>query len=208
MVPLELYLAFVGATLLLCVIPGPVVTYLVAIGIHQGWRDALIGLAGCSSAIIIHMVLVVAGLDHLLAVLGPWVGILKLIGAAYIFWLGIAAWRAPIAQAGNNDEKTPHLKPLVLYRRGLLVSLTNPKTLAFYAAFFPQFIAPDRPALPQLMMLAITFILLSAMSDGTYAIASGHLAPYLKSPRAQLIRNRVTGIVFAITGLTLALARS
>jgi len=208
MVPFELYLAFIGATLLLCVIPGPVVTYLVAVGIRQGWRDALIGLSGCSTAIAIHMVLVVAGLDTLLLVLGPWTGILQLIGAAYIVWLGISAWRTPIIAEGADTPETPRLKPAVLYRRGLLVSITNPKTLIFYAAFFPQFIAPDRPTLPQLVMLAFTFITLSALSDGTYAIASGHLAPYLKSPRAQLIRNRVTGIVFAVTGLTLAFTRS
>ncbi|KAB7738499.1 LysE family translocator [Parvibaculum sedimenti] len=208
MVPSELYLAFIGATLLLCVIPGPVVTYLVAVGIRQGWRDALIGLAGCSTAITIHMVLVVASLDTLLVALGPWTGILQLIGAAYIVWLGISAWRTPITSEGGDTAQTPRLKPAVVYRRGLLVSITNPKTLIFYAAFFPQFIAPDRPALPQLLVLALTFITISALSDGTYAIASGHLAPYLKSPRAQLIRNRITGIVFALTGLTLALTRS
>ena len=208
MVPSELYLAFIGATLLLCVIPGPVVTYLVAVGIRQGWRDALIGLAGCSTAITIHMVLVVAGLDTLLVALGPWTEFLKFVGAAYIVWLGISAWLAPIVSEGADTVSTAHLKPAVLYRRGLLVSITNPKTLIFYAAFFPQFVASDRPALPQLVMLALTFITISALSDGTYAIASGHLAPYLKSPRAQIIRNRVTAIVFAITGLTLALART
>ena len=203
----NLYLAFVAATLILCIVPGPVVTYLVATGIRQGPRDALIGLAGSSSALCIHMMLVVAGLAPLLAALGHWADLLKLIGAAYLVWLGVQAWRAPIEHEDTAAETSPRVRPAILYRRGLLISLTNPKTLAFYAAFFPQFIDPARPATPQLVVLAVSFVVLSAMSDGTYAVAAGRLAPYLKSPRAQAIRNRLTGAVLAGTGLALALSR-
>jgi len=205
--PLSLYLAFLAATLVLCVIPGPVVTYLVATGIRQGPRDALIGLAGSSSALAIHMALVVAGLAPLLAALGHWADLLKLVGAAYLVWLGVQAWRAPIEHEATAAETSPRVPAAILYRRGLLISLTNPKTLAFYAAFFPQFVDPARPAAPQLLLLAVSFVGLSALSDGTYAVAAGWLAPYLKSPRAQLVRNKVTGIVLAGTGLALALSR-
>lgn len=205
--PLELYLAFVAATLVLCIVPGPVVTFLVATGIRQGPRDALIGLAGSSSALCIHMILVVAGLAPLLAALGPWAEALKLIGAAYLVWLGVQAWRAPIEQDGIETTSAPRLPASVLYRRGLLISVTNPKTLAFYAAFFPQFIDASRPALPQFILLAVSFILVSALSDGAYALAAGRLAPHLKSPRAQIIRNKITGAVLAAAGLGLALAR-
>lgn len=204
---LHLYLAFVAATLVLCVIPGPVVTYLVATGIRQGPRDALIGLAGSSSALTIHMILVVAGLAPLLAALGHWADLLKLLGAAYLVWLGVSAWRAPVEHEDETAAKAPRVPPATLYRRGLLISLTNPKTLAFYAAFFPQFVDPARPAMPQLVLLAVSFVGLSALSDGTYAVAAGHLAPYLRSARAQLIRNKVTGVVLAGTGLALALSR-
>ncbi|HUD50344.1 LysE family translocator [Parvibaculum sp.] len=204
---LNLYLAFVAATLLVCIVPGPVVTYLVTTGIRQGPRDALIGLAGSTSALCIHMMLVTAGLASLLAALGTWAEVLKLVGAAYLVWLGFSAWRAPVETDDGIGVSSPRLRPSVLYRRGLLISLTNPKTLAFYAAFFPQFISPERPAMPQLILLAVSFILLSALSDGTYAVAAGRLAPYLKSPRAQKIRNRTTGAVLAAAGLSLALAR-
>lgn len=205
--PLELYLAFVAATLVLCIVPGPVVTFLVATGIRQGPRDALIGLAGSSSALCIHMLLVVAGLAPLLSALGPWAEVLKLIGAAYLVWIGIQAWRAPIEREGPDALPTPRLRPSVLYRRGLLISVTNPKTLAFYAAFFPQFIDASRAALPQFILLAISFVLISALSDGTYAVAAGRLAPHLKSPRAQIIRNKITGAVLTAAGIGLALAR-
>ncbi|WP_293548823.1 LysE family translocator [Parvibaculum sp.] len=205
--PLELYLAFIAATLVLCIVPGPVVTFLVATGIRQGPRDALIGLAGSSSALCIHMVLVVAGLAPLLAALGAWAEVLKLIGAAYLVWLGVQAWRAPVEREGADAALAPSLPATVLYRRGLLISVTNPKTLAFYAAFFPQFIDTTRAPLPQFILLAVSFILVSALSDGTYAVAAGRLAPYLKSPRAQIIRNKITGAVLTAAGLGLVLAR-
>lgn len=205
--PLHLYLAFVAATLVLCIVPGPVVTYLVATGIRQGSRDALIALGGTSSALCVHMVLVVAGLAPLLAALGPWADLLKLIGAAYLVWLGIQTWRAQIDCDGAEAARAAPMRPLTLYRRGFVISVTNPKVLAFYAAFFPQFIDPAQPSSPQLVLLALSFVTIGALSDGTYALAAGRLAPYLKSTRAQIIRNRITGVVLTATGIGLAVAR-
>ncbi len=205
--PLELYLAFLVATLLLCILPGPVVTFLVSTGITQGPRAALAGLAGSSSALCVHMVLVVAGLAPLLSALGSWAEALKLIGAAYLVWIGIQAWRAPIEHDGPDAVRAPRLPPLALYRRGFLISVTNPKTLAFYAAFFPQFIDTAHAPMPQFILLAVSFILVSILSDGAFAIAAGHLAPHLKGPRAQIIRNKITGGVLIAAGLGLALTR-
>ena len=204
---LDLYPGFVAATLLLCIMPGPVVTYLVAIGIRQGPRDALIGLAGSTSALCIHMVLVVAGLAPLLAALGPWTEALKLIGASYLVWLGISAWRAPVEPDETVPASSSRVSPGVLYRRGLVISVTNPKTLAFYAAFFPQFISPAHPVMPQLLLLAVSFVLIGALSDGTYAVAAGRLAPYLNGSRAQTIRNKIMGAMLIGAGLGLALVR-
>ncbi|MEQ8282321.1 MAG: LysE family translocator [Parvibaculum sp.] len=205
---LELYLGFIAATLILCVIPGPVVTYLVACGIHHGPRAAMIGLAGTTSALLVHMMLVLAGLAPLLAALGPWADALKLIGAAYLVWLGIAAWRAPYEDPALPAEaRRGHASLAMLYRRGFLISVTNPKSLAFYAAFFPQFVSADAPAGPQLLLLAATFVTVGTLSDGSFALAAGKLAPYLKGARAQTIRNRITGTVLVGAGIGLALAR-
>lgn len=207
MIAPALYLAFVAATLALCIVPGPVVTFLVATGIAQGPRAALTGLAGSTTALTIHMILVVAGLAPLLAMLGTGADWLKFIGALYLVWLGVQAWRAPIETHDDLTPRRTHHAPRVLYRRGLLISLTNPKTLLFYAAFFPQFIDPNHAALPQFILLAISFITISLLSDGAYALAAGHLAPYLKGRRAQIIRNRATGILLSAAGLGLALTR-
>jgi len=202
-----LYASFIAATLILCIIPGPVVTYLVATGIAQGPRAALTGLAGSTSALTLHMILVVAGLAPLLAALGHWTDVLKLIGALYLIFLGVQAWRTPVASHEDDLTAPKKLSPRTLYMRGLLISLTNPKTLVFYAAFFPQFIDATKPVLPQTILLAVTFVLLGLISDGTYGVAAGHLAPFIKSPRAQKIRNRMTGTVLTLTGLGLAFTR-
>ncbi|MEX1154077.1 LysE family translocator [Parvibaculum sp.] len=205
---LELYLGFIAATLILCVMPGPVVTYLVACGIRQGPRAALTGLAGTTTALLVHMVLVLAGLAPLLAALGPWADALKLIGAAYLVWLGIAAWRAPYEHPNLPSEaRRSHASAGALYRRGFLISVTNPKSLAFYAAFFPQFVSADAPAGPQLIILAATFVTVGTISDGSFGLAAGKLAPYLKGERAQMLRNKITGSVLVAAGIGLALTR-
>lgn len=203
---LDLFLAFIAATLLLCITPGPVVTWLVACGIRGGARASLTGLAGTTSAIIVHMSLLLAGLAPLLAAMGTYMEVLKLIGAAYLIWIGIAAFRAPIMDPALPATVLPDSKAR-LFRCGFLIGVTNPKPLIFYAAFFPQFIDPAEPASPQLLLLAVTFLAVAILSDGTYALAAGRLAPYLKARRAQLISNRITGTVLIASGAALALAR-
>lgn len=204
---LELYLGFIAATLILCIMPGPVVTWLVACGIADGPRAALTGLAGTSSALIVHMGLVLAGLAPLLAALGPWADAVKLIGAAYLVFLGVQAFRAPYEDPELPEAVKRKASAATLYRRGFVIGVTNPKSLAFYAAFFPQFVSASAPAGPQLLILATTFIIVATLSDGTFAVMAGKLAPYLKGPRAQKIRNRITGSVLVASGAALALTR-
>lgn len=204
---LELYLGFIAATLVLCVMPGPVVTWLVACGIADGPRAALTGLAGTSSALLVHMALVLAGLAPLLAALGPWADAVKLIGAAYLVFLGVQAFRAPYDDPELPEAVKRRASAATLYRRGFVIGVTNPKSLAFYAAFFPQFVSASAPAGPQLVILAATFLVVATMSDGTFAVMAGKLAPYLKGPRAQKIRNRITGSVLIASGAALALTR-
>jgi len=205
--PLDLYLGVIAATLILCVMPGPVVTWLVAVGVREGPQAALTGLAGTTAALTTHMILTVAGLAPLLALLGPWAEALKLVGAVYLVWLGVQAFRAPYEDPHLPKAGRGQTAARVLFRRGYLISVTNPKTLVFYAAFFPQFIDPAAPSGPQLVLLAVTFIVVSTLSDGAFGLAAGRLAPYLKGERAQMLRNKITGGVLVAAGIGLALSR-
>jgi homoserine/homoserine lactone efflux protein len=128
---------------------------------------------------------------------------LRWLGVAYLVWLGIAAWRAPAADLAQTlpQERSARL----IYARGFLVGLTNPKTLLFYGAFFPQFIEPGPSAADQLLLLAVTFLAVALVFDGTWAILAGRLRALLVM-HARL-RNRLTGGLLVGAGVGLALAR-
>ena len=94
-----------------------------------------------------------------------------------------------------------------MFWQGVLVSATNPKTLLFYAAFFPQFLDPSRPPGPQLLLLCATFLIVATVLDGAYAIFAGQLRPWLRDRRRARLRNRLTGSCLIAAALGLALAR-
>ncbi len=144
MPPLHLYLAFVAATTILMLIPGPNVALIVATSVRGGTRQGLLTVAGTSSAVVVHLALTVVGLAALLGTLGGWFAWVRWIGAAYLVWLGIRQWRAPAPDLGQAAVGLRPRRGRAVFLRGFLVSLTNPKTLLFYGAFFPQFVTADR----------------------------------------------------------------
>ncbi|MDI1284834.1 MAG: LysE family translocator, partial [Reyranella sp.] len=128
---------------------------------------------------------------------------LRWLGVAYLIWLGIAAWRAPIFDLTRTAPQPRSAREI--YTRGFLVGLTNPKTLLFYGAFLPQFITPGPTAADQLLLLAVTFLIVAVVLDGLWAILTGRLRALL-AVHAQL-RNRLTGGLLIGAGVGLALAR-
>ena len=202
---LDLYLAFLLATTALILIPGPNVTLLVANSLAHGPRRALITLAGTSSAIALQLLVVALGMSSLILVLAQWFEWLRWAGVAYLIYLGIQQWRAvPLAL---DDLERPAVRSGALFWQGVLVSATNPKTLLFYAAFFPQFVDPASPPGPQLAILGTTFLVVATILDGTYAILAGQLRPFLRTHRRARLRNRLTGSFLIAAALGLALAR-
>lgn len=202
---LDLYLAFVLATTVLILIPGPNVTLLVATSLAHGPRRALVTLAGTSSAIALHLAVVALGMTTLIVVLATWFEWLRWAGVGYLIYLGIEQWRA--APVALDDLEGRRVRSQTLFWRGFLVSATNPKTLLFYAAFFPQFVDPNSPPGPQLALLCATFLGIATVLDGTYAILAGQLRPWLRDRRRARLRNRLTGSCLIAAGLGLALAR-
>ena len=202
---IELYLAFVAATTLLIIFPGPAVALIVATSLSHGSRAALITVAGSSSAIAILLVVTALGMTSLMLLLSQWFEVLRWAGVAYLFYLGLQAWRSkPEALAGRATKRHSANR---LYLRGFVVNATNPKTLFFYAAFFPQFVDPAAPIGPQLTLLCLTFLVIATLLDSGYALLAARLGGLLKSERAQRLRNRVTGGLLICAGLGLALAR-
>ncbi len=200
---LDLYLAFVAASAILILIPGPNVALIVANSVAHGTRFGLLTVAGTSSAVVIHLSLTVLGATAILNFLAASFDWLRWLGVAYLVWLGIAAWRAPTVDLTRIAPQARSVR--LIFARGFLVGLTNPKTLLFYGAFLPQFVTPGPTTADQLLLLAVTFLVVAVVLDGLWAILAGRLRALLTT-HARL-RNRLTGGLLMGAGLGLALAR-
>jgi len=129
---------FVAAVTVLMLIPGPNVALIVANSLAYGARFGLLTVVGTCSAMVVQLGLTALGMTQILGALGVWFGWLRWIGVVYLFYLGVMQWRAPVVDL-TRTRAEPR-SPRAIYMRALLVSLTNPKTLLFHGAFFPQFI--------------------------------------------------------------------
>ncbi len=203
MIALDVFLAFVAATALLMVIPGPNVALIVANSVAHGTRFGLLTVAGTASGVVVQLTLTVLGASAALDFLAAGFDWLRWLGVAYLIWLGVAAWRAPPVDLTQVRPQARSVR--TIYLRGLLVCLTNPKTLLFCGAFLPQFVTPGPDATRQLVLLAVTFFIVSTVLDSLWAVLAGRLRAVLAA-RARL-RNRLTGGLMIGAGLGLALAR-
>jgi homoserine/homoserine lactone efflux protein len=203
MIDPSVLLTFAAAVTVLMLIPGPNVALIVANSVAHGPRYGLLTIAGTSSAIVAQLGLTGIGMAELLGALGAWFEWVRWIGVAYLVHLGVAHWRAAPVDLTRTGPEPRSARGI--YTRALLVSLTNPKTLLFYGAFFPQFVTTSHDVGAQVVALSATFLLLAVAVDGGWALAAG-AARHLLASRGRL-RNRVTGGLLIGAGLGLALAR-
>jgi homoserine/homoserine lactone efflux protein len=202
MMDLDLYLTFALATAVLILIPGPNVALIVANSVAYGTRYGLLTVAGTSSAMVVQLVLTVLGMSALLGTLSQWFEWIRWIGVVYLLWLGIRQWRAePVDLTRTRPQ---YRSPREIFLRGILVSFTNPKTLLFYGAFFPQFITPGADMAKQIVLLSATFLVIGVTLDGCWALLAGRVRNVL-AVRGRL-RNRVSGGLLIGAGVGLALA--
>lgn len=200
---LELYLAFVLAVIVLILVPGPNVALIVANSIGRGLRYGLATVAGTSAAMVVQLAVVIAGMTGLTALLADAFEALRWLGVAYLAWLGLWAWISPAQDLTQVTADDRTIGSIML--GGFLVSLSNPKTLFFYAAFLPQFVSESGPRLPQLLVLAGTFLAIAVVLDSAWAL----LAARVRTQRWGRTRalNRVTGTLLLGAAAGLALAR-
>lgn len=203
MIDLSLYFAFIAAVTVLMLIPGPNVALIVANSVAHGPRYGLLTVAGTSTAMVLQLALVGLGMTPLLGALGSWFELLRWVGVAYLVYLGIREWRAPVVDL--TKTRPERKSPRAMFTRALLVSMTNPKTLLFYGAFFPQFVSAELAFLPQVALLSATFVVIAVLVDGSWALAAAR-ARHLLATRGRL-RNRIAGGMLMGAGAVLALAR-
>ena len=203
MIDPSLYFGFIAAVAVLMLIPGPNVALIVANSVAHGARYGLLTVAGTSAAMILQLGLVALGMTQVLGRLGAGFEVLRWIGVAYLLYLGIAQWRAPAIDLIQTRPERKSARAMLT--RALLVSMTNPKTLLFYGAFFPQFVSPQRAFGPQVALLSATFVALAVLLDGGWALAAGR-ARHLLARHGRL-RNRISGGMLIGAGAVLAAAR-
>lgn len=161
-------------------------------------RSAMWGALGCLTALMLMQTASAAGLGVLLSGAPTLFKILRWGGAIYLIYLGIRIFRAPIQPQHNLDVPIQVVQPtmLTLFKTGFITSASNPKALLFAAAFFPQFLNPALPQLPQFSILLGTFVVIETSWYLTYASGGQKLAVYLKRAPVLKLFNRLTGTVF------------
>jgi threonine/homoserine/homoserine lactone efflux protein len=203
---IELYLAFCLATAVLILMPGPIVILVIAQSLRHGTATGLATVAGSSIGNALLVAAGALGLSTAFVLLAELFDVIRWLGAGYLIWLGIREWRSGGANLDAAAAGAPRAKRAVFWQ-GIVVAITNPKTLLFYAAFFPQFIDTAVPLAPQLVLMSITFMVIAAAFDSGYALLAGRLRGLLAGARRANIRGRITGGLLIGTGIGLALAR-
>jgi threonine/homoserine/homoserine lactone efflux protein len=202
---LQLYLAFVAACIALALLPGPVVTLIIANGLRHGTRAALVNIAGAQAGLAIVIGIVAVGLTSLMATMGYWFDWVRSAGAAYLVWLGIKLIRFPVE---GVDADTPPPPPRGgFFLQGFVVLLSNPKVLVFFGAFIPQFMDMNRDHVSQVALLGATFMGIAGMTDALYALLAGRARLFFSRQRTRLV-SRISGGFMIGGGLWLALTRA
>jgi threonine/homoserine/homoserine lactone efflux protein len=198
----ELFAAFLLITVVLFLTPGPIVTLVIATGAGHGLRAALTTVAGTTLGNGFLLAAIALGLSWVLKNAVELFEILRWLGAAYLVWLGIQTWR----KAGET-ARVPAMRRRVHFWRGLAVALTNPKSIAFFTAFLPQFIDPALPVGRQLAVMCTVSVLMGGLTDSAYAVAAGLGRAYFIKPARAKFLGRLSGLMLIGGGIWLSLAR-
>ena len=198
----ELFAAFLLITSIMVITPGPIVTLVIATGASQGLRAAFTTVVGTTLGNAILLTAIAFGLSFVLKHAATLFEILRWAGAAYLIWIGIQAWR----HAGESSAAVAP-RGHVHFWRGFAVALSNPKTIAFFTAFLPQFIDPSLPVERQLAVMCVVSVVLAAFTDSAWAVAAGlGRAWFMTAWRAKLL-GRLSGAALIGGGIWLSLAR-
>jgi threonine/homoserine/homoserine lactone efflux protein len=185
------------------IIPGPTVTLTIANSLRHGRRAGLLNVAGTQIALALTVGIVLLGLASLIEAMGAWFFWVRLAGAAYLIWLG---WKL-LTASGESADAAPRKPRGGFFVQGLAVALSNPKTLLFFGAFFPQFMDANRDFASQMLIMGATAMAVAVITDSAYALLASRAGAALSRRRARQIA-RASGGALIGGGLWLALSRS
>jgi threonine/homoserine/homoserine lactone efflux protein len=201
------FLTFLIASILFIQVPGPSLLFTIGRALSVGRTEALLSVVGNAYGLLIQVLGLAIGLGAMVAASAHAFTVLKLVGAAYVVYLGVQAirHRGDARLALDNPGAAPRTRGWASVRTGVVVGVTNPKTIVFFAAFLPQFVDDSRPAAPQLLVLGLVFAAMAVVSDSCWALASAKAKSWFARKPARLDRLGATGGVMMIgLGATLA----
>jgi homoserine/homoserine lactone efflux protein len=198
----DVYIAFVFISIAVLVFPGPSILLIVANGLQQGVSVGLYTVAGGLVAMALQLTVALISLTSVITLFASGFVYVRWIGAAYLLYLGVQRWRGR-AHSELRGRATRSYGSAVT--EGFVVALTNPGTMLFFVAFFPQFVSEANPGGPQLLLMAGTFMLLTLLVDGSYALLSGRIGRRLHQPDRADIRNRLAGSILVAAAVALVL---
>ena len=185
------WLAFVAASAVLLAIPGPTVLLVISYALGHGRKSAAAIVAGVALGDLTSMTASMLGLGAVLATSALVFTGLRWLGGAYLVYLGIKLWRAPVGDGGV--DAAPAAGPGRMLAHAYAVTALNPKGIIFFVAFVPQFLDASRPFLPQVVTLVGTFVVMAALNSLGFALLASAARQRLREPRVQRIVNRTGG---------------
>lgn len=206
MVSLELWVAFVVASSVLLVIPGPTILTVISYSVAHGRRANVPLVAAVALGDSTALALSLLGLGAVLAASAVWFDVVKMIGGLYLLYLGATLLRSGVTSSEMPLPKAPGSR-WRLFANTFLVTALNPKGMVFFVAFLPQFISPNAPVTPQLWVLAVTFVVLAILNATCYAAFAASARRLLSSPNAQRGFNIAGGSLLSAAGIWALLAR-
>lgn len=206
MVPTDSLLAFAATAFALIVIPGPSVLFVISRGVALGRRAAVATVLGNAAGAYTQVVVVALGLGTLIERSATLFTAVKLVGAMYVVFLGVQAFRHRERLASVSDAATTPRGTRRILREGYVVGITNPKSAVFMAAVLPQFADPSRGHVPlQLLLLGLVFVGIALVSDSVWGLAAGSARVWLgRSPRRLAALGGAGGLVMIGLGVRLA----
>jgi threonine/homoserine/homoserine lactone efflux protein len=200
---------FFLTALVILVIPGPSVLFVISRGVAYGRRTALMTVLGNSTGALLQMLLVALGLGAIVERSLLAYNAVKLVGAAYLIYLGVQAFRHRHAVATAAIDGAPPKSTRRIFREGFVVGVTNPKVIVFASAALPQFVDRSRGHVPlQMIILAVMFQVLATASDGTYGLLAGTARSWFaRSPKRLSMLSGAGGLAIVGVGLNLAVSR-
>jgi homoserine/homoserine lactone efflux protein len=203
---LELYAAYLVATAVVLILPGPTIMLVVSYALTEGRRSAWPTVLGVAAGDLVALSCSLAGLGAVLSTSATLFTLLKWAGAAYLVWLGIRMWRSEI-RIGEEETALPPRAALPMAGHAFVVTALNPKGILFFIAFLPQFVSPAAPIAPQLALLGGTFLVLAIVNAALYALLAGSVRDAVRRPGVLKVVQRVGGSVLIGAGIMTATLR-